>query len=149
MAGITAAGGVELIRQWVAAGRALLGICVGHQILFERGLEHGESVPGIGLFPGEVSLIKAERLPHMGWNRVSPAQLSTLFTGVEQERFYFVHSYAAQSEPAGARVSFAEHGGQRFVAAVEQGTVCSTQFHPEKSGRAGAKLIANWLENLG
>lgn len=147
MASLRRAGGVELIREWAEAGRALLGICVGHQVLFEAGVEHGERAGGVGLYPGEVSRLEAQRLPHMGWNTVTPPRGSRLFAGIGNERFYFVHSYAAIAAPG--LVTHAEHGGARFVAAVERDAVCSTQFHPEKSGAAGAKLIANWLEQVG
>lgn len=147
MASLRRAGGVELIREWAKAGRALLGICVGHQVLFEAGVEHGERAGGVGLYPGVVSRLGAQRLPHMGWNTVTPPGGSRLFAGIESERFYFVHSYAAATAPGLA--THAEHGGVRFVAAVERDAVCSTQFHPEKSGAAGAKLIANWLDQVG
>ena len=145
MAGLRRAGGDDLIREWAAAERPLIGICVGHQVLFEHGTEHGVSTPGLGLFSGEVVGLDAVRLPHMGWNTVDAPTDSRLFQGLAGERFYFVHSYAATSGPSDAALSLAEHEGGRFLAAVERGTVASTQFHPEKSGAAGARLIANWL----
>ncbi|MHA6524941.1 imidazole glycerol phosphate synthase subunit HisH [Tessaracoccus sp. G1721] len=145
MAGLRAAGGVELIADWVATGRPLFGICVGHQVLFDGGTEHGVDTPGLGLFRGRVVELEARRLPHMGWNTVSPPEGSTLFEGLAGERFYFVHSYAAVDGPADALVTTARHEDATFVAAVERGPVSSTQFHPEKSGAAGARLIANWL----
>lgn len=147
MASLRQAGGVELIREWAETGRALLGICVGHQVLFDGGVEHGEQADGVGLYSGVVSRLEARRLPHMGWNTVTPPEGSRLFAGIESERFYFVHSYAATA--ASGLVTHAEHDGFRFVAAVERAAVCSTQFHPEKSGAAGAKLIANWLDQVG
>ena len=145
MDGLLAVGGDELVAGWVAAEKPLLGICVGHQILFGRGVEHGADAPGLGIFDGTVEQLGSERLPHMGWNTVEAPEGSHLFAGVEAERFYFVHSYGVHTAPADARVTWAEHGGDRFVAAVERGAVSSTQIHPEKSGEAGARLLRNWL----
>lgn len=149
MAGLADVGGPEIIGQRLAARRPVLGICVGHQILFSRGVEHGVDTPGLGLLPGVVDQLDAVPLPHMGWNTVQPPAGSAMFAGVEAERFYFVHSYAVRTAPAGeALVTWAEHGGDRFVAAVEAGPLWSTQFHPEKSGQAGAQLLRNWLNTL-
>lgn len=145
MDGLRAVGGQELIAGWIRDGKPLLGICVGHQILFGDGVEHGRNAAGLGVFDGTVERLGSERLPHMGWNTVDVAKGSRLLAGLAGERFYFVHSYGVHDAPADALVSWAEHGGDRFVAAVERGAVCSTQFHPEKSGAAGAKLLANWL----
>lgn len=145
MAGLRAVGGVDLIRGWAEAERPLLGICVGHQILFDAGHEHGDGSTGVGLFDGEVTALAARRLPHMGWNTVSAPEGSRLLAGLAEERFYFVHSYAAATGPADALIATARHEDAEFVAAIESGSVSSTQFHPEKSGRAGARLIANWL----
>ena len=146
MAGLQAAGGAELLEGWLPTGKPLLGICVGHQILFEEGTEHGICTAGLGLWPGTVRPLAARRLPHMGWNRVEVPPGSRLFSGIEDERFYFVHSYAVtqMSGTDGALVTTATHEVS-FVAAVERGNVCSTQFHPEKSGEAGAQLLRNWL----
>jgi len=149
MAGLSSAGGIDLIRDWAAAQRPLIGICVGHQILFETGTEHGVATPGVGLLEGEVTGLSTPRLPHMGWNTVEAPEGSRLFAGLAGERFYFVHSYAATAAPSGAATATAEHEGRRFVAAVERGNLASTQFHPEKSGAAGARLIANSLETVG
>jgi glutamine amidotransferase len=151
MAQLQAVGGDAIIRRRVEAGRPLLGICVGHQVLFAQGVEHGVEAPGVGLFPGVVDRVPAERLPHMGWNEVRPPAGSVLFAGVETQRFYFVHSYAALTGgdvPADARVTWATHEGADLIAAVEWGPVSSTQFHPEKSGAAGARLLRNWLGTL-
>ncbi len=139
-------GGDDVVRERVAAGRPVLGICVGMQVLFERGTEHGVTTAGIGVLPGEVTRLQADVVPHMGWNTVDVAPGSVLFTGVETERFYFVHSYAARTVPD-ALTTTAEHG-ERFAAAVERGPLAATQFHPEKSGDAGAALLANWLRSL-
>jgi imidazole glycerol-phosphate synthase subunit HisH len=151
MAGLRAVGGDEIIRKRLADGRPVLGICVGMQILFERGAEHGEETDGCGLWPGVVDRLEAPVLPHMGWNSVRAPAGSRLFAGLDPgERFYFVHSYAVRSwagrqGPDGPLLTWAEHG-QPFVAAVEDGALAATQFHPEKSGDAGAALLANWLE---
>ncbi|WP_329102417.1 imidazole glycerol phosphate synthase subunit HisH [Micromonospora sp. NBC_01699] len=152
MAGIEALGAGPVIAERVAAGRPVLGICVGMQILFEYGEEHGVVTKGLGLLPGGVTRLAAQRVPHMGWNTVEPAPGSVLFAGLpDQARFYFVHSYAAADRQllagAGARVSTATHGG-RFVAGVERGVLSAAQFHPEKSADPGAALLRNWLGTL-
>ena len=154
MAGLREVRGDEVIDKRVAGGRPVLGICVGLQIMFERGLEHGVDTPGLGQWPGTVAQLEAPILPHMGWNTVDVAPGSSLFRGVESERFYFVHTYAATtwllddtgSLPA-PLVSYATHG-QTFVAAVENGPLSATQFHPEKSGEAGLALLRNWVTSL-
>ncbi len=152
MAGLRGVGGVELIEKRLADDRPTLGICVGHQVLFDRGVEHGVQTPGVGVLPGTIERLAARRLPHMGWNTVTAPQDSALFAGVTDERFYFVHSYAARAldRPAlpDAMNTWAEHEGDRFVAAVEWRTLSSTQFHPEKSGDAGARLLTNWVATL-
>jgi len=143
--GVRAVGGDSVIAERVASGRPVLGICVGMQILYEAGEEHGVRSRGLGLLPGEVLRIQgAAVLPHMGWNVVSAAPGSKLFNGVESERFYFVHSYAAPARPGDTA---AEHGST-FAAAVEEGSLSATQFHPEKSADAGARVLANWLGQL-
>ena len=126
--------------------RPVLAICVGMQVLFERGLEHGETTEGLGIVAGDVTRLDAPVVPHMGWNTVQVPAGSALFAGVERERFYFVHSYAARSAPD-CLTTTAEHG-ERFVAALERGVLSATQFHPEKSGDAGAQLLANWVGSL-
>jgi glutamine amidotransferase len=144
-------GGDALIRQRVAAGRPVLGICVGHQILFARGVEHGVAAAGVGLYAGTIERVPAQRLPHMGWNQVRPPTASALFAGITRERFYFVHSYAAldcAGVPADAHVTWTRHENTDLIAAVEWGPVASTQFHPEKSGPAGARLLRNWVATL-
>src|SRR5439155_12601094 len=128
----------------------VLGICVGMQVLFEAGDEHGVHTAGVGLLPGVVRRLRAPVLPHMGWNTVAAAPGSVLFRGVERERFYFVHSYAAApagNQAADTLVSVTEHG-EPFVSAVEAGALAATQFHPEKSGDAGARLLRNWTQAL-
>lgn len=151
MQGLAAVDGPAVIADRLAAGRPVLAICVGHQVLFTNGIEHGLDVAGCRIWPGTVERLHSERLPHMGWNTVTAAPGSALFAGIEAERFYFVHSYAVRDLPAapGRRISWAEHGGDRFVAAVEEGPLWSTQFHPEKSGLAGGTLIGNWVATLG
>ena len=150
MAGLLAVGGDEVIAKRRIAGRPTLAICVGHQVLFEAGIEHGVRAAGCGVWPGVVERLRAERLPHMGWNTVTAGAGSRLFAGIESERFYFVHSYGVRALPAAPerKVTWAEHGGDRFVAAIEDGPLWSTQFHPEKSGDAGARLIGNWVSTL-
>jgi glutamine amidotransferase len=145
MNGINEIGAADVIRQRKSAGKPTLGICIGMQILFSDGLEHG-SHQGIGMWGGSVSEIDAPILPHMGWNTVEITGASQLFKGVEKESFYFVHSYAAKKS-VGAAQAWTTHG-EKFLAAVEDGALCATQFHPEKSGQAGLTLIANWSAGL-
>jgi glutamine amidotransferase len=158
MAGLRSVGGGEIISRRLALGRPVLGICVGMQVLFETGDERGVRTVGCGQWPGIVDRLTAPVLPHMGWNTVTVAEASTLFAGVEQERFYFVHSYAARRWPAAPvssgdsdrrapQLTWAEHG-EPFLAAIECGPLSATQFHPEKSGAAGARLLANWVRTL-
>jgi glutamine amidotransferase len=151
---LRASHGDEVIDRRLAGGRPVLGICVGMQVLFERGIEHGVETEGLGEWPGQVDRLNAEIVPHMGWNTIDAPADSVLFDGIHDERFYFVHSYAAQDwtlEATGPfpkpRVTWAEHGG-RFVAAVENGPLTATQFHPEKSGAAGLRLLRNWIGSL-
>jgi glutamine amidotransferase len=154
MAGIRRIGGEKVIAARVDAGRPVLGICVGMQVLFAAGVEHGERTEGCGVFPGAVERLDAPILPHMGWNTVAPPAGSVLFAAIpDGTRFYFVHSYALRLRDAapllaaGAKVTVTEHG-EPFAAAVERGVVSAAQFHPEKSGDAGATVLANWLATL-
>ena len=155
MAGLRGVGGDRVVERRLAGGLPVLGICVGMQVMFESGQEHGVATAGLGQWPGTVDRLTAPVVPHMGWTSVAPPATSRLFAGVATERFYFVHSYAARRFPAlgGGRfaeplVTWAEHG-ERFVAAVEDGPLAATQFHPEKSGDAGARLLRNWVDGLG
>lgn len=151
MAGLLAVGGPALIRSRVAEGRPVLGICVGHQVMFGHGVEHGHDAAGVGVLPGSVERLHSERLPHMGWNTVEPPTDTQLFAGLAGQRFYFVHSFGVRTADRladGARVTLAEHGGDRFIAGVELGALSTTQFHPEKSGPAGAALLRNWIATL-
>jgi imidazole glycerol-phosphate synthase subunit HisH len=149
MAGIDDLGAGPVIASRVAAGRPVLGICVGMQILFDSGVEHGVETKGLGLLPGGVTRLSATRIPHMGWNTVSVPASSRLLAGVEDARFYFVHSYAASDLSAlrDACVTTAAHD-EPFAAAVELGSLWATQFHPEKSGDAGFALLRNWVSGL-
>ena len=146
--------GDDIVDRRLAGGRPVLGICVGMQVMFEHGVERGVDTEGLGEWPGTVTELPAAILPHIGWNTVTSDSGSALFRGIEEERFYFVHSYAAQSwtldvmppfpEP---RLTWAEHGAP-FLAAVENGPLSATQFHPEKSGEAGIRLLKNWIGTL-
>jgi imidazole glycerol-phosphate synthase subunit HisH len=156
MAGIRAVKGDEIVGRRLAGGRPVLGICVGMQVLFGRGVEHGVETEGLAEWPGTVDELHAPVVPHMGWNTVDVPEGSRLFEGVEDERFYFVHSYGVRRwelevDPAGRTrpplVTWATHG-EPFVAAVENGPLWATQFHPEKSGDAGAVVLRNWVSTL-
>ena len=156
-AGLRAVQGDQIVDQRLTGGRPVLGICVGLQVMFEGSVEHGRrEVAGLGQWPGLVERLQAEVVPHIGWNLVDVPAGSRLFAGVADQRFYFVHSYGVldwSPPPNGTDrlpppvVTWAEHGG-RFVAAVENGPLAATQFHPEKSGDAGAQLLRNWVETL-
>lgn len=159
IAGLRAVRGDQIIDRRLAGGRAVLGICVGLQVMFSTSAEHGRhDVAGLGEWPGTVERLPAHVVPHMGWNTVAPPDGTVLFAGVEQERFYFVHSFGVQrwdfvdtsgevGRMAPPLVTWAEHGVP-FVAAVENGCLAATQFHPEKSGDAGAHLLENWVLRL-
>lgn len=151
---LNAVHGAELIDKRLVAGKPVIGICVGLQVMFELGVEHGLETAGLGQWPGTVEKLQAPVLPHIGWNTVEVAKGSKLFAGIEHERFYFVHSYGVQKWElvvdgplAAPKVSWADYGS-RFIAAVENGPLSATQFHPEKSGEAGIQLIKNWLATL-
>ena len=154
-AGLRSVGGERILEQRLAGGRPVLGICVGMQVLFDRGVEFGEEAAGAGQWPGTVEKLHADVLPHMGWNTVRAPADSVLFAGMPaDERFYFVHSFAARRweletvEPFIPPLVTWAHHGEDFVAAVENGPLAATQFHPEKSGDAGAELLRNWLASL-
>ncbi|WP_407688789.1 imidazole glycerol phosphate synthase subunit HisH [Mycobacterium sp. HUMS_1102779] len=150
MNGLGRIGGQNIIAERVAAGRPVLGVCVGMQILFARGIEFGAQTKGCGQWPGEVTRLRAPVIPHMGWNVVDAAPGSVLFKGLDADtRFYFVHSYAAQRWEGApeAMLTWATHRVP-FLAAVEDGALSATQFHPEKSGDAGAVVLSNWVEGL-
>lgn len=146
--------GDRVVDKRLASSRPVLGICVGMQVMFDRGIEHGIESEGLGQWPGIIEKLDSDKLPNIGWNMVEVGSGSKLFEGVEEEYFYFVHSYAAKKleldvmppfrEPV---VSFSEHN-EKFLAAVENGPLSATQFHPEKSGEAGLKLLENWLGTL-
>ncbi|MFT9232160.1 MAG: imidazole glycerol phosphate synthase subunit HisH [Bifidobacterium sp.] len=152
--GLRDCGGEQVIRERIADGRPVLGVCVGEQIMFESGIEHGTHARGLGLIGGTVARLDADVVPHTGWNTIHAAEGSMLLQGVENERFYFVHSYAAIDandvavEGLGDRagnVSRCSYGNSDFVAAYERGPLAATQFHPEKSAEAGARLLRNWV----
>lgn len=147
MTGLRSVGAPRMIEQRLSGGRPVLGICVGMQVMFDEGLEHGLTTPGLGQWPGHVDRLVAPVVPHMGWSQVRPPGGSELFAGLDHERFYFVHSFAAHAAPDYVRSTWSEHG-RPFVAAVENGPLSATQFHPEKSGDAGAALLGNWLSTV-
>lgn len=145
MQGLRNVRGDQLVRERIALQRPTLGICVGMQILFAHGVEHGNH-DGVGVWDATVEKIQAPILPHMGWNTVVAGSGSALFAGIEEESFYFVHSYAVKKK-VGAIATMSHHG-QDFLAAIEDGVIAATQFHPEKSGDAGLQLIKNWTNRL-
>lgn len=160
MRGIAEVDGARIIDHRLAGGRPVLGICVGLQVMFDRGVEHGVSTPGLGQWPGVVERLPASVLPHMGWNTVDAPADSRLFAEVANERFYFVHSYAVQKwdwvssgtteSPPVQRppmITWTTYGAP-FISAVENGPLVATQFHPEKSGDAGAVLLQTWVRGL-
>ncbi|WP_042367085.1 imidazole glycerol phosphate synthase subunit HisH [Streptacidiphilus neutrinimicus] len=155
MEGLRAVKGDRLIGRRLSGGRPVLGICVGMQILFAHGVEHGVDTEGCDEWPGTVEPLRAPVVPHMGWNTVTPAEGTVLFAGLpEDARYYFVHSYGVRrwemdpiEQLRPPKVTWAEHG-EPFVAAVENGPLSATQFHPEKSGDAGAALLKNWIDTL-
>lgn len=155
MAGIDKVRGSALVDARMVARRPVLGICVGMQIMFEQGIEHGVTTQGLGQWPGTVDHLVAPIVPHMGWNNVAPPASSSLFAGVESEMFYFVHSYAVKQWTMSDTDPF-QHPpiltwcdyGAPFIAAVENGPLSAVQFHPEKSGEAGLTLINNWVGTL-
>ncbi|WP_430866993.1 imidazole glycerol phosphate synthase subunit HisH [Demequina aurantiaca] len=167
MTGLKQVRGEQIIGRRLSGGRPVLGICVGMQVMFERGVEHGKATDGLNEWPGVIERLQAPVVPNMGWAPVEAAADSVLFDGVRDERFYFVHSYGARSFPlgttedtgrfappnvtwstAGAPTPDAPGAGDRFVAAVENGPLSATQFHPEKSGDAGLHLLRNWIATL-
>ncbi|MFD7641321.1 imidazole glycerol phosphate synthase subunit HisH [Kitasatospora sp. NPDC059795] len=156
MRGLKAVRGEQIVGRRLAGGRPVLGICVGMQILFEKGVEHGVETDGCDEWPGVVEPLDAPVVPHMGWNTVDAPADTRMFAGMDADtRFYFVHSYGVRhwvlethSEKIRApKVAWTTHG-QPFVAAVENGPLWATQFHPEKSGDAGAALLTNWVDTL-
>lgn len=155
MRGLRAVDGVRIIERRLIASRPVLGVCVGMQILFGEGIEHGVRTEGCAEWPGVVERLQAPIVPHMGWNTVEPGEGSRMFVGLAGELFYFVHSYGVRdwvldpppAMPAPA-VTWTDYAGERFVSAVENGPLWATQFHPEKSGDAGSALLKNWLASL-
>jgi glutamine amidotransferase len=147
MNGLTSVRGDELVRERTTLGRPTIGICVGMQIFFAHGVEHGNHA-GVGIWPPTVEKLEAKVLPHMGWNSVDVATGSQLFKGVEGESFYFVHSYAVTGAIEGSALQSWTQYDSKFLAAIEDGVISATQFHPEKSGDAGLHLIRNWVSTL-
>ncbi|MEE1296131.1 MAG: imidazole glycerol phosphate synthase subunit HisH [Bifidobacterium sp.] len=159
MAGLRQVGGDRVVYDRLRAERPVLGVCVGEQVMFEEGHEHGETTEGLGLVGGAVTELEADVVPHMGWDTVRAPEGSILFNGVEGERFYFVHSYAAYEthpvdvsehhidfDEAPQLTAWCDYGARPFIAAVEHGPLFATQFHPEKSAQAGGRLLQNWVD---
>lgn len=149
MEGLLAINGDEIIRARVQAKKKILGICVGMQILFDESEESykNREPQGLGIARGKVVKVDAPVVPHIGWNTISSPESSVLFKGIRSERFYFVHSYAALTTSKDFATTTANYGNQ-FIAAIESDTVSAVQFHPEKSGAAGLRLIKNWADSL-
>lgn len=155
MQGLREVDGERLIEKRLIANRPVMGICVGMQILFAQGIEHGVRADGCGEWPGTVEQLQAPVVPHMGWNSVEPGAGSRMFEGLDDASFYFVHSYGVREWLLDPPPSFPQpvvtwtaYGEERFVSAVENGPLWATQFHPEKSGDAGAQLLRNWVGTL-
>ncbi|HEY6710107.1 MAG TPA: imidazole glycerol phosphate synthase subunit HisH [Actinomycetota bacterium] len=147
LSGLGSAGGTAAVAGWLEGGRPLLGICVGMQLLFQAS-EEGPVSDGVGVVPGKIRRLTGPvKIPHIGWDEVSVRPGSRLLAGLgDGTRFYFVHSYAP--EPDGDAVAAVCDYGGRFAAAVEQGNLFGTQFHPEKSGEAGLTLLANFVNEV-
>lgn len=137
----------DVIREAAASGKPFLGICLGLQLLFE-GSEESPEAEGLGVFKGHILRIPdgtGLKIPHMGWNSLEITEDSRLFAGIPQGSFvYFVHSYYLKAEDEDIVAASAEYG-VRIHAAVERGNVCACQFHPEKSGDVGLKILRNFL----
>jgi imidazole glycerol-phosphate synthase subunit HisH len=140
--GLARTGVDEALRERAADGRPVLGICVGMQLLFEESEEGGA---GLGLLSGQVRRLEARRVPHMGWNTLAVHSGSRVLAGLDGADMYFAHSYAVRPADPDVAVAEVEHDG-RVVAAVECGALAGVQFHPERSGPAGARTLANALQ---
>jgi imidazole glycerol-phosphate synthase subunit HisH len=132
----------DVLRERVADGRPVFGICVGLQLLFEQSDEGGE---GLGLLAGRVRKLEAPIVPHMGWNELASARPSRILEGLDGTEVYFAHSYAVQPDDEELVVARVDHAGA-VVAAVEEGKLAGVQFHPERSGAAGARVLENVLQ---
>lgn len=132
----------DALRERVGRGRPLLGICVGMQLLFEESEEGGS---GLGMLGGSVTRLRARRVPHMGWNELKVRAGSPVLAGLEGTDVYFAHSFACEPREPAVVAAETEHDGAAVVAAVEHGALAGVQFHPERSGAAGARLLANVL----
>lgn len=146
---LRARGLIEPIREWVAADRPYLGICLGYQILFDSS-EESPGVEGLGLIPGKVRRFQQQdglKIPHMGWNSAAPHRAEAgPWQGLgKAPYFYFVHSYFPRPEDSSVIATETEYGADRFASAVQRGNLMACQFHPEKSQEAGLQLIRNVL----
>jgi glutamine amidotransferase len=144
----------EIVDKRLVSNKSILGICVGMQVMFSEGEEHSISTPGLAQWRGAVTQLTAKILPHMGFNSVTVSAGSKMFSDIETEQFYFLHSFAAKeldferAEPFIKPLVHKSNYYEDFIAAIEDGPLWATQFHPEKSGPAGLKLIENWLKQL-
>lgn len=134
-----------ILKERLKLNRPTLGVCVGMQILFESSAESNEA--GLALVAGKVKKLSAKILPHIGWNEVHAEKEMNLMRGLNNQRFYFVHSYAATTAPDEFLQAKSNYG-EEFVAAIQSGSLSAVQFHPEKSGDAGMQLLKNWVSAL-
>ena len=148
MASMSERGLVETVKEAAMSGKPFLGICLGLQLLFE-GSEESPDAKGLGLLKGEIASIPRDmglKVPHIGWNSVKFNEESRLFKGIPQgSYFYFVHSFYLRNAEAGSAAAVTEYGVE-IECAVEKGNLFATQFHPEKSGEAGLRLLENFIK---
>ena len=140
-AGLARHGLDDALRERVAGGRPVAGICVGLQLMFERSEEGGA---GLGLLAGPVRRVRARRVPHMGWNTLATTRPSAILDGLEGSDVYFAHSFVVEPEDETVSAATVDHDGP-LVAAVEAGPLAGVQFHPERSAAAGARVLQNLL----
>lgn len=148
LANLRAAGLVDLLERWIAARRPVLGICVGMQLLYARSAEEPDT-RGLGLLPGRVERFgEGARVPHIGWNTVTAVGDEPALAAIDGRRCYFVHSYFAVPADDAHVVGVTQYAGETFPSVVREGSVLGTQFHPEKSGDVGARLLGAWVGAL-
>lgn len=136
----------EGLLAFIDDGRPFLGICLGLQVLFESS-EESPDIKGLGLIKGGVTRIEAKKVPHMGWNSLDILKDSKVLAGIRKgDYFYFVHSYVAQPEEEDVVVATCEYAGRALISVVERDNVSACQFHPEKSGALGLRIIRNFID---